>query len=169
MSAPLRPVRNILALAGDGIGPEVMAATRRVMAWFETAGRARFNVTEGLIGGASYDAHGEPLTNATVAAAKQADAVLLACIGGPHYDRLPYDKRPERGLLRLRKEMALFANLRPAIVLDALANASSLKVELVKGLDIMIVRELIGGVYFGEPRGIEDLPGGGRRGFNTQA
>ena len=99
MSDPARPVRNILALAGDGIGPEVMTATRRVMAWFETAGRARFNVTEGLIGGASYDAHGEPLTTATVAAAKRADAVLLACIGGPQYDQLPYDKRPERGLL----------------------------------------------------------------------
>jgi 3-isopropylmalate dehydrogenase len=162
-------VHNVLCLPGDGIGPEVMNATRKVMAWFEAARGLRFNVTEGLIGGASYDAHGTPLTDATVAQAKAADAVLFACIGGPKWDQLPYDKRPERGLLRLRKEMQLFANLRPAIVFDALAGASTLKPEVVKGLDIMIVRELIGGVYFGEPRGIEQLADGGRRGYNTQS
>jgi 3-isopropylmalate dehydrogenase len=161
--------RKVLALAGDGIGPEVLAATRRVMDWFQSAGRIAFDVSEGLIGGASYDAHGTPLTDATVAAAKAADAVLFACIGGPKWDALPYDVRPEKGLLRLRKEMGLFANLRPAIVMDALASASSLKVELVRGLDIMIVRELIGGIYFGEPRGVERLPDGTRRGYNTQS
>jgi 3-isopropylmalate dehydrogenase len=122
-----------------------------------------------LIGGASYDAHNTPLTDETVARAKAADAVLFACIGGPKWDQLPYDVRPEKGLLRLRKELGLFANLRPAIVMDALAGASSLKLDLVKGLDIMIVRELIGGVYFGEPRGVEKLPDGTRRGYNTQA
>jgi 3-isopropylmalate dehydrogenase len=160
--------RKILSLAGDGIGPEVMAATRKVMDWFESTGRVKFEITEGLIGGASYDVHKVPLTNETIQLAKSADAVLLACIGGPQYDTLPYDLRPERGLLKLRKEMGLFANLRPAIVMDALATASSLKADLVRNLDIMIVRELIGGVYFGEPRGIEDLPGIGRRGYNTQ-
>ncbi|MBL8644588.1 MAG: 3-isopropylmalate dehydrogenase [Rhodospirillaceae bacterium] len=161
-------VRKILSLAGDGIGPEVMAATRKVMDWVQSTGHVKFEVTEGLIGGASYDVHKVPLTDATIAQAKTSDAVLLACIGGPQYDTLAYELRPERGLLRLRKEMGLFANLRPAIVMEALATASSLKAELVRNLDIMIVRELIGGVYFGEPRGIEDLPGIGRRGFNTQ-
>ena len=161
--------KKILILPGDGIGPEVMAATRRVLDWLNASGRANFEFTEGLIGGASYDAHGTPLTDETVARAKAADAVLFACIGGPKWDKLPYDVRPEKGLLRLRKEMQLFANLRPAIVMDALAGASSLKLDLVKGLDIMIVRELIGGVYFGEPRGIEQLKDGTRRGYNTQA
>jgi len=161
--------RKILLLPGDGIGDEVTAATRLVMDWYQAKGRAKFELSEGLLGGASIDAHGIPVTDETIARAKEADAVLLACIGGPKWDTLPYNVRPERGLLRIRKEMGLFANLRPAIVLDALANASSLKTELVKGLDIMIVRELIGGVYFGEPRGIEQLPTGGRRGYNTQA
>ena len=169
MPAANLPVRNILALAGDGIGPEVMAGARKVMTWLESKGLAKFNVADGLVGGASYDVHGTPLTDATVAQAMRADAVLLACIGGYKWDQLPYDKRPERGLLRLRKDMGLFANLRPAIVQPALAAASSLKTELVSGLDIMIVRELTGGIYFGEPRGIFDLPGGGRRGVNTQS
>ncbi len=161
--------RKILILPGDGIGPEVMAGARRILDWVEEKGRARFELSEGLIGGASYEAHKLPLTDETVARAKAADAVLFACIGGPKWDQLPYDVRPEKGLLRLRKDMQLFANLRPAIVMDALAGASSLKLDLVKGLDIMIVRELIGGVYFGEPRGIEQLPDGTRRGYNTQA
>jgi 3-isopropylmalate dehydrogenase len=163
------PVRNILALAGDGIGPEVMVCARKVMDWLQSKGRARFNITEGLVGGASYEAHGTPLTDETVAKAKAADAVLFGAIGGPKWEKIPYDVRPERGLLRLRKEMALFANLRPAMVFDALANASTLKTELVKGLDIMIVRELIGGVYFNEPRGVETMPNGERRGYNTQS
>ncbi|MSO97167.1 MAG: 3-isopropylmalate dehydrogenase [Rhodospirillaceae bacterium] len=162
-------VRKILTLSGDGIGPEVMTATRRVMDWFQAQDRIRFEISEGLIGGSSYDVHKIPLTDDTVARAKAADAVLFACIGGPKWDQLPYDVRPEKGLLRLRKEMGLFANLRPAIVMDALAGASSLKTDLVRGLDIMIVRELIGGIYFGEPRGVEQLPDGTRRGYNTQA
>jgi len=164
MSAP----KKILLLPGDGIGTEVAAATRKVIDWFQTTGRTNFEISEDLIGGSSYDAHGAPLTAATIAAAKQADAVLLACIGGPKWDNLPYKDRPERGILGLRKEMGVFANLRPAVVLDALSGASALKTDLVKGLDIMIVRELLGGVYFGEPRGIEPLPNGERRGFNTQ-
>ncbi len=163
------PVRKILSLAGDGIGTEVTNATRRVMDWFQSTGRVKFEITEGLIGGASYDVHKVPLTDDTIKQAMASDAVLLACIGGPQYDTLPYDLRPERGLLRLRKEMGLFANLRPAIVMDALVGASSLKADLVSGLDIMIVRELIGGAYFGEPRGIEELAGGARRGYNTMA
>ena len=168
MTASNTPVRNILALAGDGIGQEVMAATRKVMEWFQAQGRARFNVTEGLVGGASYDAHGTPLTDDTVKQALAADAVLFGAIGGPKWEQLAYDLRPERGLLRLRKEMGVFANLRPAMVFDALAGASTLKTEVVKGLDIMIVRELLGGVYFNEPRGVETLPNGERRGYNTQ-
>ncbi len=160
--------RTILLLPGDGIGPEVTAATRGVIDWFHSSGRASFKILEGLIGGASYDVHGTPLTEATINQAKQADAVLLAAIGGPKWDALPFKDRPERGILGIRKELALFANLRPAQVFDALASASPLKTEIVKGLDIMIVRELIGGVYFGEPRGIETLASGERRGVNTQ-
>jgi 3-isopropylmalate dehydrogenase len=159
-------VKNIFLLPGDGIGHEVMPAARKVADWFQTTGRTKFEFTEGLIGGASYDAHGTPLTAETVAQAKTSDAVLLACIGGPKWDTLPFGERPERGILGIRKEMGLFANLRPAVVFDALAGASSLKREVVQGLDIMIIRELIGGLYFGEPRGIEDVSGG-RRGFNT--
>ena len=147
--------KKILVLAGDGIGPEVMRQVRRVIDWFDARGRMHFEITEGLVGGCSYDAHGTPLTDETMAQAMESDAVLLGAVGGPKWDSLPFDKKPERGLLRLRKDMALFANLRPALVFDALADASTLKTELVKGLDIMIVRELTGGVYFGEPRGAD--------------
>ena len=160
--------KSLLILAGDGIGPEVMAQVKRVIAWFEAKRGLSFTVEDGLVGGCSYDAHGTPLTDATMAKALAADAVLLGAVGGPKWDNLDFSLKPERGLLRLRKDMQLFANLRPAFVFDALAEASSLKTELVKGLDIMIVRELTGGVYFGEPRGIETLPGGERRGINTQ-
>ena len=160
--------KKILVLAGDGIGPEVMRQVRRVIDWLDARGRMHFEITEGLVGGCSYDAHGTPLTDETMRQATESDAVLLGAVGGPKWDSLPFDKKPERGLLRLRKDMALFANLRPALVFDALADASTLKTELVKGLDIMIVRELTGGVYFGEPRGIERLPDGSRRGVNTQ-
>ena len=160
--------KKILILPGDGIGPEVMRQVRRVIDWFDKFGDIRFEVTEGLVGGASIDAHDTPLTDATMAAALESDAVLLGAVGGPKWDALPFAKKPERGLLRLRKDMGLFANLRPALVFDALAEASTLKTELVRGLDIMIVRELTGGVYFGEPRGIEKLPDGSRRGVNTQ-
>jgi 3-isopropylmalate dehydrogenase len=159
---------RLLILAGDGIGPEVMAQVRRVIDWLAKKRDLVFEVEEGLVGGCSYDKFGAPLTDETMAQALAADAVLLGAVGGPKWDNLPFEVKPERGLLRLRKDMGLFANLRPAFVFDALAAASSLKTELVKGLDIMIVRELTGGIYFGEPRGIETLPDGQRRGINTQ-
>ena len=160
--------RRILLLPGDGIGTEVVGQAARVIGWLGAKGRATFDVEEGLVGGASIDAHGTPLTDATLARAMSADAVLLGAVGGPKWDKLDFARKPERGLLALRKEMQLFANLRPAICLPALAAASTLKEEVVSGLDIMIVRELTGGVYFGQPRGIETLPNGERRGINTQ-
>ena len=143
-------------------------AARQVMAWFQAAGRVDFKITERLAGGAALDADGAPLSDETLAAALKSDAVLLGCVGGPKWDGLAFASKPERGLLRLRREMGVFANLRPAHVFDALAQASTLKSDIVKGLDIMIVRELTGGVYFGEPRGITTLPDGTRRGVNTQ-
>ena len=158
---------KLMLLPGDGIGQEVMAQVKRILAWMETAGIAAFEIDEGLIGGCSIDAFGVPLADATLARCLAADAVLMGAVGGPKWESLPFEVRPERGLLRIRKDMGLFANLRPALVFEELADASSLKREVVAGLDIMIVRELIGGIYFGQPRGIEDLPGGGRRGFNT--
>ncbi len=160
--------KKLLILAGDGIGPEVMAQVKRVLDWFAKNQALKFDVEDGLVGGCAIDKHGVPLTDETMAKAMQADAVLLGAVGGPKWDNLPFEKKPERGLLRLRKDMELFANLRPAIVFDALAEASTLKTELVAGLDIMIVRELTGGVYFGQPRAIETLPNGERRGVNTQ-
>lgn len=159
---------NILMLAGDGIGPEVMGQVKRLMDWFENRRGLRFDVTEALAGGICIDRHDTPILDETMAAAKAADVVMLGAVGGPKWDGLPFDKRPERALLRLRKDLELFANLRPAYVFAPLAAASSLKDELVSGLDIMIVRELTGGVYFGTPRGIEDLPNGEQRGVNTQ-
>ena len=160
--------KTLLLLAGDGIGPEVMAQAKRVLNWLQSSGRANFTITEDLVGGASIDANGVPVTDATVAKAKEVDAVLFGSVGGPKWDKVPYEIRPEAGLLRLRQELQVFANLRPAKVFDALADASSLKPELVRGLDIMIVRECIGGIYFGEPRGIETLPDGTQRGINTE-
>ena len=160
--------KNILFLPGDGIGPEVMAEVRRILDWLESKRAVSFNINEGLVGGASYDAHGTPLTDDTLDAAMNADAVMFGAVGGPKWDDLDFSVKPERGLLKLRKEMDLFANLRPAIVFEALAEASTLKKEVVAGLDIMIVRELTGGIYFGEPRGIEILADGTRRGVNTQ-
>ena len=161
--------KKLLVLPGDGIGPEVMGEVRRVIDWMDKRRTVSFDVDEGLVGGAAIDAHGTPLTDETMADALACDAVLLGACGGPKWDDLPFEQKPERGLLRLRKEMDLFANLRPATVFDALAEASTLKLEVVKGLDIMIVRELTAGVYFGEPRGIETLPDGTRRGINTQS
>jgi 3-isopropylmalate dehydrogenase len=162
---------NFLLLPGDGIGPEVMAETRRVVDWLNARSNVTgnsFEVESDLVGGASIDANGIPVTDETVGKALAADAVLLGAAGGPKWDELPFEQKPERGLLRLRKELELFANLRPAICYSALADASSLKRDLVEGLDILIVRELTGGVYFGEPRGITDLDNGERQGINTQ-
>lgn len=159
---------SLLMLPGDGIGPEIMVEARRVIDWLASHRGLDFTVHEDHVGGAAYDAYGKPLSDDALACAKEVDAVMLGAVGGPKWDGVDYDKRPEAGLLILRKELELFANLRPAICFDALVEASSLKPELVSGLDIMIVRELTGGVYFGEPRGIETLPNGERRGVNTQ-
>ena len=158
---------SLLILAGDGIGPEVMTEVRKVIDWFGSNRGLAFDVSEGLVGGASYDAHGTPLTDETMELAQSVDAVLLGAVGGPKYDDLDFSIKPERGLLRLRKEMDLYANLRPAQCFDALADFSSLKRDVVAGLDIVIVRELTSGIYFGEPRGIIE-EGNERVGINTQ-
>lgn len=158
---------SLLILPGDGIGPEVMAEVVKIIDWFGAKRDMPFDVSEDLVGGAAYDAHGTPLHDDTMARAQEADAVLLGAVGGPAYDTLDFSLKPERGLLRLRKEMDLFANLRPAQCFDALADFSSLKRDVVAGLDIMIVRELTSGVYFGEPRGIFE-EGNERVGINTQ-
>jgi 3-isopropylmalate dehydrogenase len=160
--------KSILMLPGDGIGPEVMGQAKRVLGWLAETKRASFDITEDLVGGASIDVHGVPITEATMEKALSVDAVLFGAVGGPQYDKLSFDIRPEAALLRLRKDLGVFANLRPAKVFDALVDSSSLKPELVRGLDILIVRECIGGVYFGEPRGIETLPDGSKRGVNTE-
>jgi 3-isopropylmalate dehydrogenase len=155
---------DLLLLPGDGIGPEVTAEVRKVIAVLTPD----LSVDERLFGGASYDQHGVPITDEAIAGAKGARAVLMGAVGGPKWAGVARDKRPEAGLLGLRAAMEVFANLRPALCFNALADASSLKRELVEGLDLMIVRELTGGIYFGEPRFIEDLPGGGRRAVDTQ-
>jgi len=141
--------RKVLVLAGDGIGPEIMRQTLRVIEFFDRRRIASFDIAEDAVGGAAYDGYGTPLADATLAKALASDAVLFGSVGGPKWETLPFELQPERGLLRLRKEMDLFANLRPAVVFDALADASSLKRELVVDLDLMIVRELTGGIYFG--------------------
>ena len=148
--------KKLLMLPGDGIGPEVMGEVRRLIDWMDKRRSVTFDVTEDLVGGVAYEKHGAAISDATMEVALNSDAVLFGAVGGPKWDNIGFDVRPEAGLLRLRKDMDLFANLRPAICFDALAEASSLKPELVGGLDILIVRELTGGVYFGEPRGIED-------------
>jgi len=160
--------QKILLLPGDGIGPEVMGEVRRAIEWMNSEGLTSFEVEEGLVGGAAYDAHGQSISEDDMKTAMAADAVLFGAVGGPKWDDVPYDVRPEAGLLRLRKDMELFANLRPAICFGALAEASSLKKELVEGLDILIVRELTGGVYFGEPKEIIELDNGQKRGIDTQ-
>ena len=158
---------SLLILPGDGIGPEVMAEVRKVIDWLAANRGLAFEVEEDLVGGAAYDAHGVPLADATMEKAQSVDAVLLGAVGGPKWDDLDFSLKPERGLLRLRKEMDLYANLRPAQCFDALADYSSLKREVVAGLDLMIVRELTSGMYFGEPRGITTLNDGSRVGINT--
>jgi 3-isopropylmalate dehydrogenase len=162
------PTYKLLLLPGDGIGPEVMAEVEKVAAALSRTGLAQFEVERGLVGGSAYDAHGKAISDADMALARDADAVLLGAVGGPKWADVPYDVRPEAGLLRLRKELALFANLRPAICYPALADASSLKRDVVENLDIMIVRELTGGVYFGEPKEIRDLGNGQKRAIDTQ-
>jgi 3-isopropylmalate dehydrogenase len=158
---------SLLILPGDGIGPEVMAEVRKIIDWFGDKRDLKIDVSEDLVGGCAYDAHGTPLTDETMAKAQEVDAVLLGAVGGPQYDNLDFSVKPERGLLRLRKEMDLYSNLRPAQCFDALADFSSLKKDVVAGLDIMIVRELTSGIYFGEPRGIFE-EGNERVGINTQ-
>ncbi|MGB5185136.1 MAG: isocitrate/isopropylmalate family dehydrogenase, partial [Xanthobacteraceae bacterium] len=145
---------KLLLLAGDGIGPEVMAEVKRLLGFYAAKGVADFDIEEDLVGGAAYDVHQLAITDATMAKAHAADAVIFGAVGGPKWDKVPFEARPEAGLLRLRKELGLFANIRPAIVYPALADASSLKREAVEGLDILILRELTGGVYFGEPKTI---------------
>jgi 3-isopropylmalate dehydrogenase len=159
--------RKLLVLPGDGIGPEVVGQVLRVVDWLGAKRSLSFDLQQGLVGGAAYDAHGTPLTDETLADAVSADAVLFGSVGGPKYDDLPFELKPERGLLRLRKEMDLFANLRPAMVFDAMVDSSTLKKEVIEGLDILILRELTGGIYFAEPRGIEELPNGQKKGYDT--
>src|SRR3954469_14175544 len=160
--------KKLLILPGDGIGPEVMREVRRVIDWMDRRRLVTFDVSDDQVGGAAIDAYGTPITDAPMQKAKEADAVLFGSVGGPKWDKLGFDLRPEIAILRLRKELDLFANLRPALVFDPLIDASTLKADVVRGLDIMIVRESTGGIYFGEPRGVETLPDGQKRGFDTE-
>ena len=162
------PSHKLLLLPGDGIGPEVMAEVKKLIAWMNGHGMGSFECEEELVGGACYDAHGVAIGDETMAKAHAADAVIFGAVGGPKWDKVTYDARPEAGLLRLRKELGLFANIRPAICYPALADSSSLKREVVDGLDIIILRELTGGVYFGEPKTITDLGNGQKRAIDTQ-
>jgi 3-isopropylmalate dehydrogenase len=159
--------KQVLVLPGDGIGPEITAEAVKVLEALKVSDGLDIEMTEDLVGGAAYDVHGVPLADSTMAKAKMADAVLLGAVGGYKWESLDISVRPEKGLLRLRSELELFANLRPAYLFPQLADASTLKPEVVAGLDILIVRELTGGIYFGQPRGIRVLENGEREGFNT--
>lgn len=161
--------RKVMVLPGDGIGAEVMAANLQLIDWLAKHKSLDFDISEDQVGGAAYDAYGVPLRDETLADAISSDAVLFGAVGGPQYDDLAFELKPERGLLALRKEMDLFANLRPAIVFDALVEASTLKPDVVSGLNIMILRELCGGSYFAEPRGIDELGDGQKKGYDTNA
>lgn len=158
---------TILTLAGDGIGPEIMTQAVEVLQTVNRAFALDLTLESGLIGGVAFDATGEPLPEETLARARAADAVLLGAVGGPKWDSAPRSKRPERGLLKIRSELGLFANLRVAKLYPQLVNASSIKPEIISGLDLLIVRELTGGIYFGEPRGIRTLENGEQQGYNT--
>lgn len=160
-------MHKILILPGDGIGPEVTAEARRVLETLAAGGDLDVSIEEGEIGGVSIDSHGVPLTDDTIDRARAADAILLGAVGGPKWEAIERDLRPERGLLKIRAALGLFSNLRPAILFPQLAGASSLRAELVAGLDILIVRELTGGIYFGQPRGLDTGENGQRRGYNT--
>ncbi|WP_408873120.1 3-isopropylmalate dehydrogenase [Gluconobacter roseus] len=159
---------KLLVLAGDGIGPEVMREVARIVHWMSAHRGLKLEITEELVGAASLAVHGVPIRDEVIELARQSDAVLFGSVGDPAWSHVSFDKRPEVAILKLRKELELFANLRPAKLFDALIDASALKPEVVRGLDLMIVRETVGGIYFGEPRGIETLPDGSRRGINTE-
>jgi 3-isopropylmalate dehydrogenase len=159
--------RKILLLPGDGVGPEVVDEVKKIIKWFNSTKSLDFKIEEDLVGGASYEKNKNPITDEVFYKALESEAVILGAVGGPKWDNLEFSKKPERALLKLRKELKLFANLRPAICFKQLVNASSLKPEIVSGLDIMIVRELTGGIYFGEPRGIKPIDNGERKGINT--
>ena len=159
--------RKFLLLPGDGIGPEVIGEVKKIINWFNNKKSLDFEIDEDLVGGAAYDKHGTPITDEVFYKALESEAVILGAVGGPKWDNLDFSKKPERALLKLRKELKLFANLRPAICFKQLVDASSLKPELVSDLDILFVRELTGGIYFGEPRGIKPIDNGERKGINT--
>ncbi|MBQ0763987.1 3-isopropylmalate dehydrogenase [Marinobacter psychrophilus] len=161
--------RTILLLPGDGIGPEIMGEAEKVLRWVNESFKLDLSFQHGLVGGAALDDSDTPLPDETLELATKADAILLGAVGGPKWDGLPMAKRPEKGLLGLRSSLELFANFRPAILYPQLASASSLKPEVVSGLDIMIIRELTGGIYFGQPRGVRQLESGERQGYNTYA
>ena len=159
--------RKILLLPGDGIGPEVINEVEKIIKWFNAKKSLDFEIDKDLVGGAAYDKHGTPITDEAFYKSLESEAVILGAVGGPKWDNLEFSKKPERALLKLRKELKLFANLRPAICFKQLVHASSLKPELVSDLDILFVRELTGGIYFGEPRGIKPIDNGERKGINT--